>query len=83
MVINDTEYKNTNENGGSLYHVRVIDVQPNDSSVTSSSEEGTVSKAAPTVVKDVESVENSISNEIVKNKEVGTTKGAPEKLKVI
>lgn len=52
-------------------------MKPNSDEVSSSSEEGTTSKSQA-VAKDRESIENSLENEIVKDKEVGKI-GAPEK----
>lgn len=87
MIINDTEYKNSDEHGGSFFHIRVIDVKPNSGEVEStegkSSSEEKSSTSPPPLIRDRESVENTIENEIPKSKEVGTTKGAPEKLKAI
>lgn len=86
MVINDTEYKNSNENGGAFFHIRVVDVKPvieqNSTTGTTSVEEPT-NKSTTSLEKDRESIENSIENEIQKGSEVGNSKGSPEKIQVI
>lgn len=81
-------YNNSDAHGSSLFVVRVIDVKPENDSNESTSVEGDNSSKesttkVPPLIRDRESVENSIENEIPKSKEVGTTKGAPEKLQVI
>lgn len=75
VIINQTEYHKDSANGSSFFKVRVIDIQP-----TEKDSEEVTSTIPP--VKDRESLENSVDNEIQKNNEVGT-KGAPEKLRAI
>lgn len=86
VVINDTEYSTSDANSSSVFVVRVIDVKPNDAETAptdlkTSGEES--SSDHPPLVRDRESLENSLENEIPKSKEVGKTNGAPEKLKAI
>ncbi|XP_050506524.1 uncharacterized protein LOC126884580 isoform X2 [Diabrotica virgifera virgifera] len=61
VVINNTQYHKDGENGSAFFQVRVIDVQPTET------EDATASANA--MPKDREDVENSIDNEIIKNKE--------------
>jgi hypothetical protein len=79
VVINETEFKKQGDFGGAFFKVRIIDVQPNSSEMTT--EENAEPITNPP--KDTESMENSFENEIPKNKEieVGKTK-VPEKLQV-
>lgn len=77
VVINETEYKKEDDFGGAFFKVRIIDVRPDSSEVTTNGDAEVVT--TPPAVPDRESIENSIENEITKSKEVGT-KSAPEKL---
>lgn len=78
VVINETEYKSEDENGGTFFKVRIIDFKPDESDLTTEGEAEVVSPAA----KDREYVDNSFENEITKNNEVGTFDASPEKLKL-
>ncbi|CAG9836563.1 unnamed protein product [Diabrotica balteata] len=61
VVINQTQYHKDGENGSAFFQVRVIDVKPTEA------EDATGSTVA--IPKDREVLENSIENEIDKNKE--------------
>ncbi|XP_066154129.1 uncharacterized protein [Euwallacea fornicatus] len=63
VVINETEYKNEDDFGGTFFKVRIIDVKPGSSETTTEKE------AESATVKDREEVANSMENEIVKSKE--------------
>lgn len=76
VVINETEYKHEGDLGGAFFKVRIIDVLPDSSELT------TEKNAEEITTKDVESVENSYENEIPKNKEIEVGSKAPEKLQV-
>lgn len=73
VVINDTVYKKEDDFGGAYFKVRIIDVKPDSSEVTteSNAEEGTVSStiAATSGSAERETVENSFENEISKSSE--------------
>ncbi|CAG9820295.1 unnamed protein product [Phaedon cochleariae] len=73
VVINDTEYKKSDEFGESFFHFRVVDVQPDDTS-TEKDAEGTASSTP----RDTETVEDSLENEIPKGREI--VRDGPEKL---
>lgn len=77
VVINETEYKKEDDFGGAFFKVRIIDVRPDSSELTTNTDAEVIT--TPPSIPDRESIENSIENEIIKNDEVGT-KGAPEKL---
>ncbi|XP_056631968.1 uncharacterized protein LOC130442029 [Diorhabda sublineata] len=62
VIINQTEYHKDSENGSAFFKVRVIDVQP-----TEKDSEEVTSTVSP--IKDTESLENSVENEIQKNNE--------------
>ncbi|CAH1103688.1 unnamed protein product [Psylliodes chrysocephalus] len=66
VVINQTEYHKDDELGSSFFKVRIIDVQPQ---VTATEKDAEEVKPISTVSKDRESVENTVENEILKNKE--------------
>lgn len=78
VVVNETEYKQEGEHGGTFFKVRIIDVKP-DSSETATAADV---EPLPTTVRDVESVEDTLENEISKSKEteVGSKHNSPEKL---
>lgn len=75
VVINETEYKHEGDDSGAFFKVRVIDILPNSSELTTEKE----AEEIP-VVKDAESIENSFENEIPKNSETEVGKKLPEKL---
>ncbi|XP_030745775.1 uncharacterized protein LOC115874685 isoform X2 [Sitophilus oryzae] len=73
VVINETEYKNQDENGGTFFKVRIVDVAPDSSEITTDSN----AEEVPTTIKPREQVDNSFENEISKSKEaepIQTTK---------
>ncbi|KAL1509710.1 hypothetical protein ABEB36_004406 [Hypothenemus hampei] len=70
VVINETEYKNENDFGGTFFKVRIIDVKPDSSEVTTEKEAEAVTDSVES--KDREEIANSMENEIVKSKEVET-----------
>ncbi|EFA02354.1 uncharacterized protein vir-1 [Tribolium castaneum] len=69
VVINETEYKHEGDLGGAFFKVRIIDVLPDSSELT------TEKNAEEITTKDIESVESSFENEIPKNKEIEVFKG--------
>lgn len=79
MVINETEYKKDSENGNTVFKVRIVDIQPNESAESTEAS----AEVVPTVdtTKDVEPLEASVENEIpkIQENEVGK-ENAPEKL---
>jgi len=79
VVINETEYKKEDDFGGTFFKVRIIDVKPDSSELTTETEAEAVPETARS--KDREDVANSIENEISKSKEVGSLDRSPEKLK--
>ncbi|RZC36535.1 uncharacterized protein BDFB_013910, partial [Asbolus verrucosus] len=66
VVINETEYKHEGDFGGSFFKVRIIDVQPDSSELTTEKN----AEEITTNSKDTESVENSFENEIPKTREI-------------
>ncbi|ENN79106.1 hypothetical protein YQE_04436, partial [Dendroctonus ponderosae] len=67
VVINETEYKNEDDFGGTFFKVRIIDVKSDSSEVTTEKE----AEALPenTTQKDREEIANSMENEIFKSRE--------------
>ena len=81
VVINETEYKKEDENGGAFVKISVIDFRPAEESGETTSErdiEPNPSNLIPE--KDRESLEDSHENEIPKTNEVGTNGAVPEKI---
>lgn len=78
VVINETEYKQQGEHGGAFFKVRIIDVLPDSSELTTEKNAESITNPP----KDPESVENSFENEIPKNTNIEVGKKAPEKLRV-
>ncbi|XP_066257173.1 uncharacterized protein vir-1 [Euwallacea similis] len=70
VVINETEYKNEDDFGGTFFKVRIIDVKPESSEATTEKE------AESATAKDREEVANSMENEILKSKETEATNTA-------
>lgn len=89
VVINETEYKQQDENGGAFFKVRIIDVKPEPGSTEATTEAANAAvddvEPLPTTStsRDVESAEDTLENEISKSKEVevGRNSNTPEKLK--
>lgn len=85
MVINETEYKQQDENGGAFFKVRIIDVKPDSSETTQAPEAAVDVEPLPTTSnsRDIESAEDTVENEISKSREVevGRNYNTPEKLK--
>nr|AEE62013.1 unknown [Dendroctonus ponderosae] len=77
VVINETEYKNEDDFGGTFFKVRIIDVKSDSSEVTTEKE----AEALPenTTQKDREEIANSMENEIFKSREVGSLDRSPQK----
>jgi len=73
VIINETEYKNEDENGGTFFNVRIVEVAPDSSEVTTEQEAESVPAQ--------KDIDNSFENEIPKSKEVGRAADAPEKLR--
>lgn len=78
VIINETQYSNGDENVGSFFKVRIINIVPEDETTetdlkTNKPIEGTNRN------RETESVENSHENEIPKNKEIEVGKNLPEK----
>ncbi|XP_018574240.1 uncharacterized protein LOC108913215 [Anoplophora glabripennis] len=71
VVINETEYKKEDDFGGAFFKVRIIDVRPDSSELTTNGDTEVVT--TPPSVPDRESIENSIENEIIKSKEARDT----------
>ncbi|KAF7270310.1 hypothetical protein GWI33_016711 [Rhynchophorus ferrugineus] len=63
VVINETEYKNDDIHGGTFFKIRIVDIAPDSSEVTSEEEIPESVNAAK------EDIDNSFENEIPKSKE--------------
>lgn len=81
VVINETEYKNEDDFGGTFFKVRIIDVKPDSSELTTEKEAEAVPENVTQNNKDREEIENSYENEIPRSKEVGNFDKSPEKLR--
>lgn len=81
VVINETEYKNDGENGGTFFRVRVVDIHPEESAETTEANAEIIPTSTTDNTNDVESVEASVENEIpkIQENEVGK-ENTPEKL---
>lgn len=71
VVINETEYKKEDDFGGAFFKVRIIDVRPDSSELTTNTDAEVIT--TPPSIPDRESIENSIENEIIKNDEARHT----------
>ncbi|KAJ8969292.1 hypothetical protein NQ314_001831 [Rhamnusium bicolor] len=69
VVINETEYKKEDDFGGAFFKVRIIDVKPESGELTTNKDVEEVTTVPVPSVRDRESVENSVENEIFKSRE--------------
>lgn len=76
VVINETEYKNEDDFGGTFFKVRIIDVKPDSEVVTTEKEAEAVPENSTS--KDREEIANSMENEIFKSKEADVTDGSEQ-----
>ncbi|XP_017773767.1 PREDICTED: uncharacterized protein LOC108560641 [Nicrophorus vespilloides] len=79
VVINETQYENKDENGGSFYKVRIINVLPDSEETTNGDSEETTngdSEIVPVTEshRDVEPIEDSLENEIEKSDKEGSSR---------
>lgn len=78
-MINETEYKNEDDFGGTFFKVRIIDVKSDSSELTTEKEAEALPES--TTQKDREEIANSMENEIFKSREVGSLDRTPQKIK--
>ena len=81
-MINETEYKNEDDFGGTFFKVRIIDVKSDSSELTTEKQAEAIPEES-TTPKDREEIANSMENEIFKAKEVGSLDRSPQKIKYV